>query len=246
MKNLRFTLIGVLFFAIGCVMAAESGITSATDFLKRARSYRGVESYAVSEGTLHYRSVDKKRAVKGRVYLANLFTPEAVKAQLVLDGEEGYMITQKYNGEPTVVQAQNENISTGGKLGEYGLQVADLAMSFLYWDLVQELPGESVRTVFCRKFELKSPDGRELALVYISDKYLFPVRAEFFRLNEDGNRESTRSLEVSSFRKQGDFYVVSRLVLWLDKKWRCEIIFDRTVADYVTPDKPLNIFKTVK
>ncbi|MEG2075739.1 MAG: hypothetical protein RRY34_04465 [Victivallaceae bacterium] len=246
MKNLCIALIGALLLTLSWVVAAESGVVTATDFLKRARSYRGVESYAVSEGTLHYRSADKKTATKGRVYLANLFTPEAVKAQLVLDGLEGYMITQKYNGEPTDVKLQNKNLANGGKLAQYGLQVADLAMSFLYWDLVQELPGESLRTVFCRKFELKSPDDKEIAQVYISDKYLFPVRAEFFRLNEDGTREATRSLEVSSFRKQGDFYVISRLVLWLDKKWRCEIIFDRTVADYVAADQPVNIFKTIK
>ncbi|MEG1980629.1 MAG: hypothetical protein RR060_07860, partial [Victivallaceae bacterium] len=147
---------------------------------------------------------------------------------------------------PTDVKLQNKNLAYGVKLAQYGLQVAYLAMSFLYWDLVQELPGESLRTVFCRKFELKSPDDKEIAQVYISDKYLFPVRAEFFRLNEDGTREATRSLEVSSFRKQGDFYVISRLVLWLDKKWRCEIIFDRTVADYVAADQPVNIFKTIK
>ena len=58
----------------------------------------------------------------------------------------------------------------------------DLTLSFIYWPLVQEVEGDSVKGLDCRDMILKSPDFtglQEWVRCSISTEYAYPLRAEW-------------------------------------------------------------------
>ncbi|MDD5697348.1 MAG: hypothetical protein PHH77_01910 [Victivallaceae bacterium] len=198
---------------------------SAADFLYRARHPAGRKRWAVMDGEVIHRRRGRK-TVKAALYLAILFNPDRTLAQVAVNRQQGYMVGQTFaqgrNG--TSVIPLNQATKTSPILGNFGLRPQDLTMSFLYWDLVRELPEETTKMIDCRVFELKSPAGEATVRVWISKKYYCPIKAEWHPIPAG---EPSRTLEVTSFRQQDNYGIVKQLELY-GPGWRTRINFTKT------------------
>ncbi len=213
-------------------------------FLRQARQSRGVNSYAMLDGKVQHQRRGQNR-VEYPFYFGTRITPERMTAQLLIDEKEGYTVGQtlKENAADTAVVPMKEGGYAAPLLGAIGLRASDLTMSFLYYDFKKELEPAIVRLVPCRVLLLEAPDHSELAKVYISREYRFPLKAEFFHKERDA--QPYRTLEIASFKQKNDLYYTDTLDL-SGPGWRTRIDFDRADVGVPDPAKPPALFRAPK
>jgi len=184
--------------------------SSSEEFLTKVREARGVGLWALMKGrALHkvhdnsFLSFTKKRTTV-TFDLSISFDEQKTEAQVIVNSNEFYRISQDVAIKKSHATVAVSKANKTSHLLDFGLRPADLAMSFLYWDLQRELEPVSLRagTVNCRVFLLKgrskstkSPlpgqsdlqqkfqleiESAQVAKVYISTDGLFPVKVEWF------------------------------------------------------------------
>ena len=211
---------------------------SAQDFLARVRNPPGRDSWASMKGSAQHRR-DDARPVKANIEMGIFFTPVRTLAQIRFNGnDEIYTIGQSYGKDGST--SVDNKIAPGKKpqIGVFGITPEDLAMSFLYWDFLEEHPRDTVRGQDCRVFTLISKDKSERVKVTISCEYFFPLRAEWFRKEET---EPVRKLEAAAFKKNNDYWFVSKLIL-SGKDWTTTIRFPEVAAGPFKDKLPAGLF----
>ncbi len=215
------------------------------DFLRIARRPPLEESWAKMQGEISHKR-GSEDTVKFPIYLGIRFTPERTLAQIVANDKEFYLIGQSYSEKPDstsiIVNRPDKDKSV---LAYCGIRPDDLTLSFMYWPLQKELPGDSLSGFPCRIFQLQSPDKKESATVYISTQYFFPLKVEWFReLDGKLQKDSDRTLEIKSFKKdpKEDFWLVNTLMI-SGPGYKTKIDFPEASAGYSKNGVPQDIFK---
>lgn len=212
-------------------------------FLQVVRRPPGRECWAKMNGTAWHRRRGQKMS-EASLFLGILFTPQRTLAQIVIGGKQGYYVGQKYapGCELTSIIPLRKGGYKQSLLADFGLRPEDLTMTFIFWDFVRELPRESIKGQECRVFLLRSPEKakQELVRVFISARYFFPLKVEWVKGEAS---KAYRYLEVTSFRKENDFWLVSSMNLY-GPGWRTRIKFSDTDAGF--KDKlPKDLFKKI-
>ncbi|OGV57244.1 MAG: hypothetical protein A2X49_09895 [Lentisphaerae bacterium GWF2_52_8] len=212
-------------------------------FLELVRHPPGRECWAMMSGKIFHRRSGQD-TVEAPLYVGIRFTPERSFAQVLINKDEGYYVGQSYQASAdstTVIPAIKPGL--GKKLlAEFGVRAEDLTMSFLFWKFREEQPREDAKGGACRVFLLDSPDGKEFVRVFINIEYHFPVKVEWFK--QENSKAPERSLEIGSFRKENDFWVVKSLNL-SGEGWRSKMEFDETRAGYSQDMVPKDLFKSI-
>ena len=228
-------------------LCAENREISSAQFLARVRTPPTVKTWAKLSGhvTNMKRDKDGKRVIsKSSIYLGIRFASKMIFDQIVLGDDEIYSVGQPYTPEDG-----NASVIKGGDTSKnnlmeiFGIKPEDLTMSFIFWEFVKELPGESVSLIECRVFVLRSSDKKELARVYIGRDNFFPVKVEWSKSTSYNNfGKPIRTLEVDSFKKVHGLYLVGSLSFY-GPGWRTRVVFDKYDAGLVKDGVPKDIFK---
>jgi hypothetical protein len=231
----------LLAFSLCETSAAESKFKdlSSEDFLKVVRNPPGRESWAKMDGLLTHRRRGAED-VEAKMHLGLLFTPARTVAQMNVDGGETYNVGQAYEASPdSTVVAMTSPPKSGKPLrAQIGVRPQDITMTFLFWKALPELPRDSVKGQDCRVFDFESPDKSEIARAYISAEYCFPLKTEWFKA---GEKKPYRTLEVDSFKKENDFWLVGSLLLY-GPGWKTKIEFENTSAGFSKDGVPKDLF----
>lgn len=238
MRNLLFAFLilsGWIVFAANPVQPKD---WTADMFLSRVRNPPGRQSWALMKGFAQH-SRNGMKPVKAPIEMGIFFTPVRTLAQIRFNKNEVYNIGQSY-GKDGSTSVDSKTVS-GGKpqIGIYGITPEDLAMSFLYWKFERELKNTSVRGQECRVFLLKNKEGSERVKVAVSCEYFFPLKAEWYRGN---SVTAIRSLEAASFKKEKDYWFVSKIIL-SGKDWTTQIRFPEVDAGEFNGKLPAGVFK---
>jgi len=223
--------------AVGLTMMVEMTASAADaelpsePFLNAARHPHSRECWALLQGKVTHLRRGSSPA-ETSIRLATLFTPQRTLTQIVIGGSEGYLVGQGFatGQEKTSIIPRRKEGYKDPILGRFGLRPEDLALSFIFWNFLKELPRDTVRGHECRVFLLNAPEqpGQkdELAKVYLSAKYYFPLKVEWFQ-----NPQTTpyRTLEISSFREVNEIWVPDSLGLY-GPGWRTKVEFDQASA----------------
>lgn len=239
---LLFTMLGVVTFLHGKEKIDPMKL-SAADFLKIVRHVPGQETWAKMEGSASHKREGARR-IKAPIRLGIRFTPARIVAQMVFDSKEFYDLGQSFDPP---VSTQDMRVPEGHKpkLPLYGIDISDLTLGFLYQDLVREEKPQSVKTLSCRVFVLKGAKDGEVARVFISTDYFFPMKVQWYRADPGGNVEGTpwRALEIASVKKapDSDFYLIPKLEI-SGPDWSTMINFDKRFAGYAKDGMPEDLF----
>ena len=217
----------VLFFAL---ILAAAGAAAAEppmeEFLLRARRSNPIATYAKLEGTLQHRRRGAD-TISMPIYFGAIIHPDRMIGQLILDGDEAYLLGQGKGSGLTSV-SKMPGSAASDKLGYVGIRAGDLMLSFLFCKPIRELDEENMRGIVpCRVFVLDDPDNKETVKVWISSEHAFPLRAEFTRY---GEKEPFRDLEAGAFTKKNDLYYIRRIEL-SGPGWSTKIEFDADSAE---------------
>lgn len=231
----------ILFLLLCCISAAVSAAKPADwpaeQFLGRVRNPPGRKSWALMKGSAQHTRPDA-RPVKAPIEMGIFFTPVRTLAQIRFNGKEIYNIGQSYGKDGVTSVSRQIPVKVKPQIGIYGITPEDLAMSFLYWDFRKEFPQTSIRGQKCRVFLLTNKAGTESVKVAISCDYFFPLHADWFR---NGATEPVRSLEAAAFKKEKDYWFVSKIIL-SGKDWKTIIRFPETSAGEFNGKLPTGIF----
>jgi len=214
----------------GDVLAADSEMPS-LQFLNTARHPHNRECWTRLDGKVtHMRRGEMPRETTIR--LGILFTPQRTLTQIVIGGSEGYLVGQGFDAgqEKTSIIPRRKDGYKDPVLGQFGLRPEDLALSFIFWTFLKELPRDAVKGHECRVFLLNAPAeaGRkeELVKVYLSSKYYFPLKVEWF---QEPQETPYRTLEISSFREVKEIWVPDSIGLY-GPGWRTKVEFNKADA----------------
>ncbi len=241
-------LLFLIFSSLLPLFAQEKKVLSGKDlspeqFLSIVRNPPGRRSWALLEGTVIHRRAGAK-TIKAPLRLGLLFTPEQTIAQLDFNNGEVYNIGQTLGKNAKTVLSKKFPSSVKEQLPLYGIQPQDLAMSFLYWDLVREEKSEWGKGQHCRKFILKEKGEKgHFLCVLISSNYFFPVKTSFFA-GDPGKKDVTayKTLEITSFVNKDNFWYPGKLRLEGDD-WKSMISFTKLDADENIKRLPENLFR---
>lgn len=213
---------------------------SAEDFLNIVRHPPGRECWASMEGLVTHRRSGKDNQ-EFPLYLGILFTPERTLAQIQINEKETYNVGQTYSTDEnsTSISRSDSGDKSKSILADIGLRPEDLTMTFIFWKMIKEIPGATIKGRDCRVFLLQSPDKQETVRIHISVEYFFPLKVEWLKDNQDS---PYRTLELVSFKKENDFWLVSTISLY-GPGWKTRVEFDKTDAAYNKDRLPAKIFR---
>ena len=236
------SVIFILIFAITAVAAPfNSDGASAEDFLRVMRQPRATQTWGKMSGIAeHLRRGQTK--VTMPIDLNIMFTADRVLSQVVIDHRQGYLVGQTFTGKDsgTSVIPIHEADGKTELLADIGLRPEDLAMSFIYWDFVRELPRESISMRQCRIFLLKK--NQELVKLSVDTDYLFPLRVEWYKDEYDASSVAYRTLEATKFKEVDKLWMITRLSV-SGPGWRTRIDFDKTEAGSSSEGIPADLFQ---
>lgn len=215
-----------------------AGALSPEDFLSRVRNPPGRDSWARMKGSAQHLR-EGARPIQAPIEMGIFFTPVRTLAQIRFNGNEIYNIGQSYGKDAATSVESKVPAGVPPQIGIYGITPEDLAMSFLYWKFKEEHKRETIRGQDCRVFTLESKNGKEQVRVAINCEYFFPMRAEWFRM--PGNTP-VRTLEASAFKKENDYWFVSKLLL-SGKDWSTSIRFSEVDAGAFKGKLPPEVFR---
>jgi len=169
-------------------------------FLREVRQPLRQHAWAEVEGRLIHLAHGKKR--KGTLRIRITFSPQSLHAQIALNKRNVYGFEQIHDapqGEKMKLDLPDDEVDPG--LFDFGIQPEDLTFAFIYWDLLEELPGTSFHRRKCRVFKLAHPNPEKGTVnVSFSASHGFPLKAEWFRRDE---KTFWRELELKGAKKHG-------------------------------------------
>jgi hypothetical protein len=235
-------------FVFLSVYSQDKKTPTAEQFMKFVRTPPQKKTWAMLSGKVTNMKKNKKGKriiTKSPIYLGIRFTSEMIFAQVIIGKDEIYSVGQPYSVTKGIVSVIKDGDKKKNALkANFGIKPEDLTMSFIFWDLLKELPEESFGLVSCRVFLLKSPDKKETAKVYIGSDNYFPVKVEWSKPKDDKEfSDIVRSLEVKSFKEVNNLYLVDGLSFY-GPGWRTEIVFPDCKAGYVKDGTPKDLFKS--
>lgn len=223
----RILLLILFAFTLCGTFAAEKKQPDAQTFINIVRTPPGRQSWGLLEGTATHRRRGAA-TVEVPIRFAVLFSPAQTIAQIEFNKTEIYDVSQAYKAPyaSTLDMRGNEKQT----LKDFGLRPEDLTMNFIFWPFKRELEADSIRGIGCRVMVFESPAGQESVKVYIARDYYAPLKVEWFNTPADKMGDTPfRSLEVTSFSKSGDLWVVGALSLF-GPGWRTVVKFPDTKA----------------
>ena len=241
MKKLFAVLL--LIAAGNTLLTAGNGELPPQAFLALARSRCSMQSsFADLRGLATHLRKNQGGASAYPIRFIIRFNSKTVEAAITLPNKEKHYYQQD-------MQSGKQQISGNVKsqdslLNKLGFRVEDMALSFLNYTVKQELPSETVKTVKCRVLYLLSPEG-EPVKAWISEEYLFPLKAEFFACNSSINSKPERSLEITGFKKINNYYVATDIALF-SSTYRTRIAFSDCVVLKADDPQGDRVFKSVK
>ena len=232
-KRLLFVSLLLIFSA---VFAGPVEDTAA--FVAKMRSSRG-STYAMLNGVLQHRR-SGKRAASMPLYVGLIIQPERTTGQIIINEKEGYLLGQGRGLSSSSIIPMQKSTEL---LDNAGIMASDLALAFIYDEVLKEHDEKMVSVVPCRVIDFFNAKSRETSRVYISKQHYFPLKAEFFR---KGESKPWRTLEIDGFAQKNGLYYASRMRAE-GAGWRTLISFDDTRCSMGNYDagKPVTVVKNI-
>jgi len=200
-------------------------------FLEQLRHPPLVASWAIMSGTVQHKA-DGQPLKRFGIEARALFSPRRTQAQLSFNEHERYLVRQTFSDgrQGTTIIREREAPPGQLSLGDIGLRPGDLTLSFLYWDFVEELPSQTIKTRRCRVLRLRDPESREQVVVWVTVREVFPLRVSWYR---EGEGQRYRELEFTGFERQHETWIVKRLQV-SNPGWKTQVDFQRIKLELVT------------
>jgi len=192
------------------------------EFLHELRRPLRQDAWGENDGRIMHSSA--KGRVKGDIRIRMSFSPDAMHAQIVLNGVNVYAFEQTHRaGDIPKTELNLPEHETAPGLFSFGVKPEDLTFAFIYWKFIKELPPENFHRRPCRVMDLADPNDNGFVRVWFHAEYGFPMLAKWYRQKE---KKPWRTLELKGAKKHDDdLWFVKEMRLNGDG-WKTKVRFD--------------------
>jgi len=183
------------------VVAQEDRSKMSTEsFVALARKALIGESWLKMKGNINTRPKEGKRA-RYPFILTALMRKDSLVVKTKLE-DSVMKVAYSFGDAHSTKELESKNKELYDKLQ---LRPGDFSLSFMYWDLMKEYDVEhlGLARIKCRVFLLADPDENEYAKVWISEKYLGPVKVMWKTGSLDFDKPD-RLLQFEGFTKKNN------------------------------------------
>jgi hypothetical protein len=215
---------------------------SSQEFLKTTRDQLLGNCWLKLGGNANFRAKDGSR-LKLKIELIAELKPLELTFLSMLD-KESVKLHHNFGLKKKMDVLDDGRPKTGSNYEAIGIRPEDLSMSFLYWDFEREYERDSINVglISCRVFKLANPDTLdEYAKVWISEKYLGPVKVEWYRGSE---KDPFQSLEFAEFNEVNKVSVPA-IIKMTNPKGDLQLFFDKRDAAF-SKESPPDLFPKAK
>ena len=176
------------------------------DFIAVSRKALVSTSWIKMSGNLNTRPKTGKRARYPLTIAAEL-RPQKLVFKTTIDKTQSVKVQHTY-GDEHDTKVLETTVKEGGLYKELMIKPQDLSLSFMYWDMIKEYKAESlgITRIKCRVFLMANPDSAEYAKVWISEKYLGPVKVMWCRGKIDFDKPQ-QILEFEGFTEKNKVWM---------------------------------------
>jgi hypothetical protein len=196
----KFCYLLVLLFSISSFAQEDRSKMTTESFIELAREALIGESWMKMKGNINTRPKKGKRA-RYPFTLAALMRKESLVVKTKLK-EDVVKVAYSFGEVHETKELESKSKELYNLLQ---LRPGDFSLSFMYWDLMKEYDVDhlGLARIKCRVFLLADPDNDEYAKVWISEKYLGPVKVMWKTgsLNFD---KPDRLLQFEGFTKKNN------------------------------------------
>ena len=207
------------------------GTWSPERFLQVVRRPITANGWAQFEGYMVHK--DKTSTRRKDLKIAATFNPRHVRAKIVFPKGGGYWINQTYKGQRAGAEntvetdiKETDDPAPEVSLDSLKLRAQDITFSFLRWKFLKEHEPKTYRGLACRVMDVSSPDKKATARLWVSRKYLFPVKVVWFKTKNAQTR--LRRMEFTEFKKHSEYWFV-KTVKYYGKDWRSKLVLEHAV-----------------
>ena len=220
---------------VGTVLS-QTGQEDIHAFLELARKPPVLESWAKLRGGVVHKGNGKSRK-RIPIEIRGHLTKDGITVQVIFNELERYLIKQKFNGNGDTTRVIQQRSVQEDLIGvsDVGLHPSDITLSFLYWVFVHEYSQERIRGQTCRVVKLQNPNGKESATVWLSIKYRFPLRVEWYR---SGDRSPFRKLNFTGFEKVNEAWIIKEFKI-SGKDWKTIVKLKDSIVELVGPNQSI-------
>ncbi|MEN9360035.1 MAG: Outer rane lipoproteinsorting protein [Verrucomicrobiota bacterium] len=221
---------------------ADPAKQASQEFLKTTRDQLLGNCWFKLAGNANFRGKDGKR-LKLELGVSAELKPLELTFLSTLD-QEAVKLHHDFGLKKKTVLLEDGRLKLGSKYEALDIRPEDLSLSFLYWDFQMEYKRDSlgVALISCRVFKLANPDSLdEYAKVWISEKYLGPVKVEWYRGSDD---KPFQSLEFEEFTEVNKVWVPT-IIKMSNAKGELQLKFDKIDAAF-SKETPAHLFEKAK
>ena len=225
-----------LVFTMFATLVSGQNAETTEAFCNSLRQPPVTPAWAILEGKAEFRPKGEKtqrEAISLRIHM----TPAMLRAQLLFGDDERYLVQQVFaDGLEGGSVITEEKPGEGAlSLAAVGLRANDLMLSFLYWDLVGELPSEKIGGSACRVLQLKHEN--EVVHVWGSVEHRFPLQVHWY---DAGRKDPKRTLRFTDFEALDEkrFWVVKSMTI-RGLNWKTRVTFGESRGMAITPSDPI-------
>jgi Outer membrane lipoprotein-sorting protein len=212
------------------------------EFLKTTRDQLLGNCWLKLGGRANFRAKDGSR-LKLDIGLSAELKPLELTFMSTLD-QETVKLHHDFGLRKKTAILEDGRLKIGSKYDVLGIRPEDLSMSFLYWNFQREDDRKAlgVARIACRVFQLANPDSLdEYAMVWISEKYLGPVKVEWYR---GSAKTPFQSLEFTEFTEVNKVWVPT-IIEMANDKGELQLKFEKLDAAF-SKESPAQLFEKAK
>lgn len=230
------TIRALLITLVALPLLAQEEAETAEAFCNSLRHPPIREAWAILDGTAHYRP-DGAGTISTPLSLRVHMSPAQMRAQLRFGQSERFLVQQVFADGLQGSSIFAEKTATGKQLSlaDVGLRPNDLTLSFLYWQLAEELAPEKIGGTACRVLKLETE--QEIVHVWASIEHRFPLQVHWF---DAGSQTPKRTLRFTDFQAldEKQFWVVKEATI-RGHKWKTKVNFTKNQGKAISANEPL-------
>ena len=166
------------------------------DFLDLSREQLLGNCWMKMSGNVNVRPKEGSRR-RLKINCAAQLEPEKITFQISLNKAQSFKVESSF-GEKHDTKVLEDSRGKDSEFEKIGIKPVDLSLAFMYWDYQKEYKPETLglSRIACRVFLLGDPDSSTFVKVWISEKYLGPLKVEWYG---DLQKDAFQSLSFEDF-----------------------------------------------
>ena len=175
-------LVSSLFVLSSQAQLASKDTTSmeSEDFLDLSRQQLLSNCWMKMKGNVNVRPKEGGRR-RLAISCAAQLQPEKITFKITLNKKQSFKVESTF-GDKHDTKVLEDSRGEDSDFTKIGIKPIDLSLAFMYWDYQKEYKSESLglSRISCRVFLLGDPDSTTFVKVWISEKYLGPLKVEWY------------------------------------------------------------------